>query len=525
VPYTLLQAIADLSEGELRRGLTHLQAAEFLYEASLFPELEYTFKHALTHDVAYGSLLQERRRALHARIAEAMERLYADRLAEQVDRLAHHTVRGEVWEKAVTYLHQAGARAFVRSANVEAVSLLTTGLGLVENLPPGRERLQREFDLQAALGPALMATRGFAAPEVGQAYTRARELAERLESPHLFRALYGLFRFRLIRAELKTARELGTELLPLAQAAGDRGLFVIAHRALGNSLCLLGEMAQAREHLEQGSALYDPEPHRSLAFLYGDDPGVDCLSYGALALWWLGYPDQALARVNDAVSLARKLVHPFSLARALWFATWIHYFRGNWGKAQEEAKAVIDLSRERAFAIWEPAGMMLLGGALAHQGQPEEGIQTMRRGLTAYRATGAEVVRPYLLSLLAERYRSARKPEEGLTVLAEALALVEKTDERWCEAELYRLRGELLLRQAIPAAEEAEACFRQALDTSRRQGSKSLELRAATSLSHLLHSQGRGGEARPLLAEAYDWFTEGFDTLDLQEAKALLEAL
>jgi len=299
----------------------------------------------------------------------------------------------------------------------------------------------------------------------------------------------------------------------------------VAHNVLGDTLIWLGEFAVAREHLEQGIALYHPQQHRSHAFLYGYDSGVHCLSFGAWALWYLGYPDQALRRIHEALTLAQELSHPFSLAFALAFAAWLHQLRREGQAAQEWAAAAIALSTDQGFPFWVAWGTILRGSPLAEQGQRAEGIAQMRQGIAAWRATGAELQRPYYLALLAEAYGKAGQAEEGLSVLAEALTAVHKTGERQHEAELHRLKGELLLALSAEKHAEAETCLHQALDIARHQQAKSLELRAATSLSRLWQHQGKRQEARQLLAEVYGWFTEGFDTADLLEAKVLLEAL
>jgi predicted ATPase len=393
-------------------------------------------------------------------------------------------------------------------------------------LPDTPERVQRELVFQIALGPTLMATKGYAAPEVEHAYARAKELCQQVgETPHLFQVLHGLQRFYLIRAELQTTRELGEQLLTLAQSMPDSVFLLQAHRALGDSLFWLGKVAQARVHFEQGITLYNPQQHRSLAFVYGEDPGVICLCYVARALWGLGYPEQALQRIHEALTLARELSHPLTQVFALYFAVVLHASYREARAAQERAEAAIALSTEHGFALWLTRGTVLHGWALVEQGQGEKGVTEMYQGLAAYRATGAEVARPYWLALLAEAYGHLGQVEEGLRALEEALAAVERTEERFHEAELHRLKGELLLMRSVEHRGEAETSFRQALDISRRQQAKSLELRAAMSLSRLWQQQGKHAEARQLLAPVYGWFTEGFDTADLQEASALLDEL
>jgi predicted ATPase len=294
---------------------------------------------------------------------------------------------------------------------------------------------------------------------------------------------------------------------------------------MGQTLFWLGQFTQARTHLEQVVALYDPQQHHALAFQYGEDPRVACLSFLAHVLWYLGYPDQALARIHEAVSLGQEQSHPFSLAHALAFKAWVHHYRREVRVTQEWAEAAMTLSSEQRFAFFLSQQTILRGWALAEQGQGEAGIEQMRQGLAAYLATGAETEWPYLLSFLAETYEKAGQTEEGLRVLGEALTAAHKHELHLWEAELYRLKGVLLLRQAVPDGQGAESAWRQSLDVAHRQEAKALELRAAVSLTRLWQRQGKRDEARELLAPIYGWFTEGFDTADLQEAKALLEEL
>jgi predicted ATPase/class 3 adenylate cyclase len=534
VPFALLQAIADQSEEEVRRGLIQLQAAEFLYETSLFPDIEYTFKHALTHEVAYGTLLQDRRRALHTRIVEITEQLYRDRLGEQVERLADHAVRGEVWDKAVIYLREAGTKALSRSANLEAVAYFTRALEVVETLPLSDEREKQELALLLALGPALQSTKGFGAPEIEPVYLRARELCQQVgETSQLFPVLWGLWLLHLQRGELQTARDLATQLFSLAQHLRDAGLLLEAHHAMWANSFFLGELTLARAHSEHGIDLYDSSQHRVLAFLCGGhDPGVCCRDFGALALWLLGYPDQALKSSHDALALAEKLSHPLSLAEALGYAAWLHEFRREREAVQERAEALLALASKHGFPYWLTQGTILRGWALADEGQTaEQGVAQMCQGLLAYRTTGADVARSHYLVLLAKTYGKMEKADEGLTVLSEALAWSRKNAGWYYEAELHRLKGELLLKaeRGMQNAEfvyrSAEESFSEAIEISRRQQAKSLELRAAMSLSGLWQRRGKKTEARQLLAEIYGWFTEGFDTADLHQARTLLEEL
>ena len=546
-PVSLIRQVIAQPEDELYLLLASLQHKEFLYEQPAFPEVEYHFKHALTQEVAYNSVLLERRKTWHERTAQAIEGLSKANLEEHYSELAHHYSRSGNTEKAIEYLHLAGQQAVRHSANAEAITHLTTALELLQTLPDTPERARQELTLQIALGPALIANRGFAAPEVEQTYTRARQLCQQVgDAPQLFPVLIGLFRFYLVRAELQTAHELGTQCLSLAQRVQDPALLLDAHRSLAPFLAARGDLVSAREHAERGIALYDAQQHRSHAFLYVLDPGVVCFSIGAWALWVLGYPDQALKRSHEALTLARELSHPLSLAFALTFAALFRQLRREGGLAREQAEALRTLSTEQGFPQWLAMGTILWGWALAEQG--EEGITHIRQGLAAHRATGAELQRPYFLTLLAETYGKGGQAEEGLSVLAEALAQMDRTGDGWYAVELYRLKGELALIQSrgqgpkskvdnpqsafrLPPPSggnpqsEAEVCFHKAIEIAYGQSAKSLELRAVMSLARLWQQQGKKEEARQMLAEIYGWFTEGFDTQDLQEAQALLSEL
>jgi predicted ATPase len=522
--YELLQAVAPWDEATLRRGLQQLVEAELLYQRGLPPQATYLFKHALIQDAAYQSLLRSTRQQYHQRIAQVLEAQFSEAVETQPELLAHHYTEAGLAAQAVGYWQRAGERSNARFAYVEAVAHCSKGLEVLQSLPDTPERTQHELLLQTALGPALMATRGYTTPEVEAAYSRALELCRQVgETPQLFVTLMGLWQFYLVRAQHQTARELGERLLSLAQNAGDPALLVQAHRALGEVFQNLGELVLAQEHLAQGSALYDPQHHRSHAVL--NDPGVFCLSFASWVLWWLGYPEQAIQRSQAALTLAREMSHPPTLAAVLFFAAMHHQARREWQLAQERAEAAIALAREQGLLHWVAYGIIVCGWALAVQGQWEEGIAQIQQGLIAQKTVGAQIGRPAFLSLLTEAHAAAGQVEAGLGVLAEALALVDYTGERYWEAEIYRLKGEILLQQAVPDASQAEACFHQALAVARRQLAKSWELRAAIRLARLWQQQGKRAAARDLLEPIYGWFTEGFDTADLQEARALLEEL
>jgi predicted ATPase len=524
--YDLLQAVSQLDEATLQRELGRLVEAEIVYQRGLPPQASYLFKHALIQDAAYQSLLKSTRQQYHQRIAEVLDAQFPETVEAQPELVAHHLTEAGLIEQAVASWYKAAQRASERSAHVEAIAHLRQGLALLQMLPETSERTRREVDMLIALGASLIATKGYGAPEVEQTYLRAQHLCQHLEDPYqLFPVLRGLHMSYHVRAELQTAHALGEQLLTLAQQVKDPGMLPAAHRALGTTLAFLGVPASAHTHLTQGMVHYDLQQHRAYAWLYGEDAGVFCRSQGARTLWHLGYPDQALARNEAAVTLAQQIAHPFSLSFALSAAAMFHQFRREMRLTQEHAEAAMSLAQEQGFPFWIAFDTILRGWTLAQRREAQEGVAQMHQGLRAHRGTGAELLRPYFLALLADVHGTLGEPEAGLTALAEALALAETTGERWCESELYRLKGELLLQQNSGNQAEAETCFHHALEIARSQQAKSFELRAATSLARLWQSQGKRDEARQLLGDVYGWFTEGFDTADLIDAKALLDEL
>jgi predicted ATPase len=485
----------------------------------------YRFGHILFQNYLYHSLDAVERAHLHEAVGMALEGLYGEEAQEIAVSLARHFQEAGIVEKAVTYLFQAGEKAKRGSANEEAMAHLNRGLELLKTLPETPERSRRELDLRIALGVPLILTKSHVAPEVGSLYSRARELCEQIGDPsQLFQALLGLRRFHLHRGELPMARELGERMITLAQDEQDRDLLLRAHMMQGETSYRMGEFSDAQDHYDQGIALYDLQRHRYQMYLYGNDTGVLCQVFQALVLWHLGYPDQTLQVSRKGLSRARELDHPFTLACALYFTAVLHRFRREVGAVRELTEELLGISKERGFALYRAWGTVLHGWALAEQAELEEGIAQMARGLAAWRDMGAELLLPHFLSFLAEAYGKANYVDAGLRLVTDALEMVEETGERTYAAELQRLKGELLLREGEGEA-PAEECFQRALDAARRQNAKSWELRAAMSLGRLWQKQGEVVRARELLRGVYDWFTEGFDTADLMEAKALLDTL
>jgi predicted ATPase len=560
----LIRQVIPQSEADLYRILASLQHKEFLYEQPAFPESEYIFKHALTQEVAYGTVLQEQKKQLHERTGQALEHLHKDTVEEHYGELAHHYQRSANTEKAIEYLQLAGQQAVQRGAYTEAISHLTVALELLLTRPATPERTAQELKLRLALGPPLLAIRGYTAPEAAQQYTRARELCEQLgDLSRRFPALYGLWIFHLNRGELRIAQALAEECLRLAEQMPEAVWLLEAHSAVGATSLWGGEIVRARASLEQATTHYQPQQHPALIALSAQDLRVASFCLMAMALWSLGYPDQALTRMHEALRLSHALGHIFSLAFTLVFTTELHYLRREGQVTQDRAGALVTLSGEYGFSAFLARGTVLWGAALIVREQWTEGITQIQQGLKAY---GGELRRTMYLACLAEGYRGAGQVEEGLATIAEALRLVEKNDERYYEAEVWRIKGELALRagetakrgngeeaslpdpksQILDPEGEAEAYFLKAIDIARQQQAKSLELRAVMSLVRLRQQQpalsesrntnhasrntqhatrAKLDEAHQMLSEIYTWFTEGFDTKDLQEAKELLEEL
>lgn len=508
--------------------------------------VRYGFVHSLYQEVLYNQLTPGKRAQLHLRIGERLEQAYGDRTREIAAELALDFEQGRDNRRAITYHQQAANTAMQRFAYHESVVHLKKALALLKTMPNTSECTQQELFLQTSLGAALIATQGFSAPEVGETYTRARELCKQMgETSQLFPVLRGLTAFYSVRGDHQTTRELAEQCLKLVQHEQDSTPLIGAHLELGSALFYLGEFPQALKHLERGSSFYDPQLHSSDSLLYGYNLGVSCLSRTATCLWFLGYPDRALKKSQEAIVLAKEQQHPFSLAYALSFATECYRLCREGQTTRESADTIIALSEEQGFPMWAAGATIFRGWSLVEQGEYEDGIVQLKKGLAVWQAMGAEVAMPSWLAQLAEAYKYVGQFMEGLTILAKAMAVTNKNDERWWEAELYRLQGELILQQESQTAKvkprksrvlkhkvqsrgpqsEAEACFLKAIAIAQRQQTKSLELRAATSLARLWQRQEKLGEAQHVLSKVYNWFTEGFDTADLRDARALLDEL
>lgn len=500
----------------------------------------YTFLHALYREVLYERVPPGRKAELHARVGLCLEAGYGEQSSEIAAALAMHFERGRDIDRAVRHLQQAGQNAVRRNAPKEAIVHIERAIGLLQALPALPRRAEQELALQIALGSQLMAIHGWGAPEVERAYARAHALGREVEdAPQLFPALWGLWLYYWGRGELAQARILGESLLGLAERAGDRALVLQAHHALWPTLLSQGKLREALDHSSRGIALYESEAHSALAPLYGNhDAGVCARYFGAWALALLGLPDRAAEMSRESVALAGQLGHPFSQVLALFFGAAVHQCRGEAPAVRERAEAAIGLAQTHGFSLVLAWATTLLGWAMAREGQVQDGIATIRRGAAAARANGSEQFQPYFLALLADACATAGWPADGLAAVAEALATAAKTGERFYEAELYRLKGELLWRSehGEPAAAfvredtpggpgSAEQCLLTAIEIAHRLGAGSLELRAVVSLSRVWREHGREADARRMLVDACGGFTEGLDTVDLREARALLDSM
>ena len=522
--HELISAVAEMPPPRLEGALEQLIRAELVFRRGTPPDATYTFKHALVQDAAYSTLLRPRRQQLHGRIATTLERQFPEIAAAQPELMAQHCAMAGLVEKAIEYWDKAGRLAVQRSTMAEAAAHFGKALKLLTGLPKSPQRQSSELSLQLALAGALTAAKGWASPEAGEAYARARELCrDAPEGAQVATAWAGAHSFLHNRAEIRAAHELADELLVLSERRNDSDIKLITHRCLGVSLLFRAEFNRALHHLRQALTFYNEAQHRPPK-LTPHDPRVTCESFVAWTLLLLGQADQALAQSRRALAWARELSQPYTLAFALHVNCVFHQLRGDEAILEERAEELVALATEHGFPHFVGSGTCFRGWAmLAVGGSIEEAISRMRWGLATKRATGAEIKVPYYLGLLAEAHRRANRSADAISLLNEALEVVERTDERWYEAELYRLMAEALITKSD--RHDAERWLRRALRTAQKQDARLWELRAATSVARLWRDQGKRTDARDLLAPIYGCFTEGFDTRDLKEAAALLAEL
>jgi predicted ATPase/class 3 adenylate cyclase len=531
--HTLLAAVARTSEAELQWALDRVTAAGLLFRQGVPPNATYLFKHALLQDAAYGTLLREPRRALHARIAETLERQVSEIAQSQPELLARHYTESGLIEKATGFWLKAGQRSLSRSALVEAIEQFKRALSQFEILPATPALRREEIKAQVALITPLMHVKGYAATDTKEAVERARLLIEQadergepLEDPLLlFSVLYGLWIANVLIFNADVCRDQSADALTLAQKQGDTASLLIAHRMEASSLLFSGEVAKSQIYYDRALTLYDPEAHRSLATRFGQDARVSLLIWRSLALWLLGYPERGLSDADDAIGIARTMYHAPSLMLTLSAAPLVYNLCGNYSAGSAASNELAALATEKRSFIWKISAIVSQGWQLAISGKASDAVRMIATGLAGVRSTGMTLTTPYFVAILALAYSELNQPNDASRCINEAISAIETTKERWVEAEVNRIAGEIAMMAPEQNAAKAQSYFERALSVARQQQAKSWELRAAMSLARLWRDQGRVREARELLAPVYGWFTEGFDTRDLKEAKALLEEL
>ena len=528
--HSLIGAVWQGELSSLTQGLDRLVDEGILSHRRSGAENTYTFRHMLIQEAAYASLLRSDRRSMHKLIADVLEQRYVEGAVGQPELLADHFENADEIDKAVEYLLKAGQQCSDRSANHEAIIHLNRGLELLTRLPAGADRLQKELSLLVAISRPLVRTRGYASPEAERILVRARELCAKLgDSPQLIAVLCGLSIFSQARGDLSQARELGEQSLRMAEPTNDKTLRLLAYRSLGGAAFWQGDLQVSRDYLQQGVEIYDPKVHSGLAYVYFVDPGVVCLSTLGLALWTLGFPDEAVARARESVSVAEGTYHPYSVGYAKLYLATLNQIRLEPEPVRDTARDVITLSEAQEYPQGVSWGRALLGWALCRLGDSKQGTELIVQGINQWRATGTKLILPYFLSLLGDVHLKAGKTEEGLRVVEEALALAKETGECCWQAELYRLRGELKQR-GLQAEDEldsavltqAESDFRLALSDARGKCARALELRAAYSLVRCLLRQGQQQEAQALLHEQCTGWDESLQLPDVRAAHELL---
>jgi predicted ATPase len=531
--YALLAAVARTPEDKLQSALERLTDAGLLLRQGIAPHATYLFKHALLQDAAYGTLLREARRALHGRIAETLESQFSEITETQPELLARHFSEAGLIEKAASYWSKAGRRSVARSALVEAVQQFTRALAQIATLPATPALRHEQIELQVALITPLIHVKGYAAPETKAATERAHRLIEQAqalgEPPDdpllLFSVLYSFCVANYIAFNGAAMRELAAQFLNLAEREGTTVPLMIGHRIVGIALFATGDIEQGRDHSDRAFRFYDPAEHRSLGTRFGQDVGVSILTYRAFAQWVLGYPKAALADADRALGDAREIGQASTLMYALTHTTFIHLACGNYHTATSEVDQLAASAGEKASPFWTALGTLLEGYLCALTGDASNAVRLITSGLAVLRSTGSRLLAPFFLAYLAYSHVRLGQLDDAWRCIGDAVSEVEGTGERWYEPELQRIAGTIALKQAEPDAAKAQGYFERALTVARQQQAKSWELRAAMSMARLWRDQGKRNEARELLAPVYGWFTEGFDTRDLKEAKKLLDEL
>jgi predicted ATPase len=525
--HELLVAVARLDEPTLQAELAKLAQAEILYPKGRPPRCTYVFKHALLEDALYNALVKAKRQELHRRVGEVLESQFPQTSETQPELLGHHFTEAGLTEKAIGYWLKAGLRSRDRSAFAEGLGHLTRGLGLVATLAESRSRDEWELHFLTGLAPSYVGARGYAAPEAGPILLRSRELCRRIgDVRQQFGIMLVNWEWHVVRGDLRACVAQAADGMALAERSNDPGMLMEALFMPGVTTFYRGQFDGARTHFENALAAYDDRERTKFWTAYtGHDAGVTHRCYLALTLWHLGYPDRAYKLARDARELAGTIGHPYSLEHAIDFAAYLSHYCRLGAEVQARGEEEMAVATEQGFPFWHALGTLHKGAGMLLQGQREESLALLLKGFAAFRATGAEIRVPSYLGMLGDAYAQLARFEDAHRVLDEALAVAEKNDSRNYEAELHRLRGELLLAESPDRLSDAEACFRQAIETARRQQSKGWELRATISLARLWQRQGRRGDAGAALAAVYGTYAEGFTTPDLVEAKGLLESI
>jgi predicted ATPase len=531
--YTLIRAVTEMDDISLQTALDRVAEADILLVQGVPPDSEYRFKHALIQDAAYENLLKSRRQVLHHRVADALRDKFAESGAAEPELLAHHFTQAGLTEAAIEWWGKAGQRSLQRSALVEAIEQFTRALDLIETVPATPALRNEQIKLQVALINPLIHVKGYAAPETKAAEERARLLLEQAEAlgepPEdpllLFSVLYGFWVANYVAFNGDAMHEMASQFLALAEKQRTTAPLMIGHRLKGVSLTSTGCFAQGRAHFDRALALYDAAEHRSLATRFGQDARIAILSYRPWAVWTLGHPDAALKDVRQALKEAREVNQVAALMYALFHTSITLLHCGAHAMAKAQADELTALADEKGALQWKAMGAIQQGAVAAMTGEPSDAVQKIAAGIAAYRARGANANERLWLAFLAGGFAKLGQFADAWRCIGEAITAVETTKERWCEAEINRVAGEIALMSSDPDAAKPQAYFDRALAVAREQQAKSWELRAAMSMARLWRDQGKREEARDLLAPVYGWFTEGFDTLDLKEAKALLAEL
>jgi predicted ATPase len=525
--YELLYAVAGMPRERLEAALGQLVQSELIFCRGEIPHSVYAFKHALVRDAAYASLLKSRRGQLHAAIANALEQQFSETMQTQPETLARHLTEAGLTEKAIGYWLRAGKNAALRSANAEAIVHLQRGLELLQSLPDDPAHKQVALEFEVLLGQAMIAARGYAAPETMKVLLRAKKLiTDSTETSLKFAILYGVWACYYVGGQADMQQVAAAEFLAEAERCGDTGALCLAHRAMGTTYVTMGEFAAARRHLERARALHDPDRPSQEPFHYGQDIGATVLCYLSWALWHLGYVEQASEVAADAVRRAEAIPHPFTLVYTLCHARgMMDVLRRHSEDTQSYAGVVMSLCAEHEFPFWAAGGQILSGWAATCQGDVEAGVEAINRGLGAWRETGARLWLPMFLALEAEAHAKAGRREVALQAIEQALAVSDETGERWAVAEVLRIKAGLLLAHDPSRADEVENLLIKSLEIARRQQALCWELRSSCDLARLWQRRGRGKDALKLLRSIHGQFTEGLETPDLKAAEALMESL